>query len=336
MNELEPLAPRVAVEMYLDAREQELAEATLRSHQYRLAIFADWCENQGIDNINDLTGRDLHRYRVKRRNEDGLRKVSLKGQMATLKVFLRFCTSVDATEPTLENKISLPDTSDDEARDEMLTSEQTSQILDYLERYKFASLEHCFFQVLWHTGIRIGTALSLDIEHYVSDEQYLNVEHQPHLGTPLKNQQDGERLIALSRNVCDVIDEWIDVNHPRVTDDENRLPLFGTNFGRLSRNHARRIAYMYTRPCLNEDVCPHDRELSDCEAKQVQNYAYKCPSSMSTHPIRRGAITYHLQNDTPKDVVADRMNVSRKILDKHYDKRSEKGKMEQRRRYLPE
>lgn len=53
-------------------------------------------------------------------------------------------------------------------------------------------------------------------------------------------------------------------------------------------------------------------------------------------PIRRGAITYHLVNGTPKEVVQDRMNVSGKILDKHYDERSKKEKMENRSRYLPD
>lgn len=336
MDELEPLEPRVAAEMYLDAREQELAEATLQSHQYRLEAFVDWLKDNGIDNINDLTGRDLHRYRVKRRNEDGLKKVTMRAQLATVKVFLRFCNSVDAVEPTLEDKISLPDTSDEESRDEMLASDQAKRILDYLSRYQFASLEHVFFLVLWHTGIRIGTALCLDEEHYFSDEQYLNVEHQPQLGTPLKNKQDGERLIALSRNVCVVIDEWLDVNHPRKRDEKGRLPLFGTDQGRLSRNHARRISYAYTRPCLLDDECPHDRELSECEAYQGQNHAYKCPSSLSTHPIRRGAITHYLENDTPKQIVEDRMNLSRKIIDKFYDERSKRSKMEQRRQYLPE
>lgn len=42
MTELEPLEPNFAVEMYLDSREQELAEAPLRSHQYRLDTFVEW------------------------------------------------------------------------------------------------------------------------------------------------------------------------------------------------------------------------------------------------------------------------------------------------------
>lgn len=334
MSELDPLDPRKAVEMYLDAREEELAEATLQSHEYRLKPFIDWCEKHDFDNINDLTGRDIHRYRVKRREEDDLKTVTMKGQLATLKVFLRFCDSIDAVDPELEDKILLPNTTGEESRDEMISPDHAKQILNHLAKYQYASLEHVFFAVLWHTGIRIGTAVSIDTVHYSADEQYLDVCHQPLLGTPLKNKENGERLIALSRPICNVIDDWIDVNHPEVTDNEERDPLFCTDSGRLSRNHARRIAYSFTRPCLIDDTCPHDRNPSECEANQSMNKAYDCPSSLSTHPIRRGAITFHLSKGTPKEVVEDRMNLSREILDTHYDERSEKEKMEQRRQYL--
>jgi hypothetical protein len=40
--------------------------------------------------------------------------------------------------------------------------------------------------------------------------------------------------------------------------------------------------------------------------------------------------------DIPEKAVNDRMNVGMDVLDKHYDKRSEQVKMEQRRGYLDE
>jgi len=41
-----------------------------------------------------------------------------------------------------------------------------------------------------------------------------------------------------------------------------------------------------------------------------------------------------LNNDVPSRVVGDRANVSQSILEKHYDRRTQKEKMEQRRGFL--
>jgi hypothetical protein len=59
-----------------------------------------------------------------------------------------------------------------------------------------------------------------------------------------------------------------------------------------------------------------------------------CPSSVSPHAIRRGAITHHLNSDVPETAVGDRANVSQGVLEKHYDQRSKRDKMEQRREHL--
>ena len=56
--------------------------------------------------------------------------------------------------------------------------------------------------------------------------------------------------------------------------------------------------------------------------------------NVSPHDIRRGSITHFLTEDVPEKVVSDRMNVGQNVLDKHYDKRSEEVKVEQRRGYL--
>jgi site-specific recombinase XerD len=106
-NELEPLDPRTAKQMYLDERRHELADATIQSHDYRLRQFIRWCDEEELDNLNDLSGRDIHLFRVSRREEDGLATASMKGQLATLRMFLRFAASIDAVDPGLDEKIIL-------------------------------------------------------------------------------------------------------------------------------------------------------------------------------------------------------------------------------------
>lgn len=89
-----------------------------------------------------------------------------------------------------------------------------------------------------------------------------------------------------------------------------------------------------TRPCEYAGTCPHERDIDTCEARQGRQTASKCPDSTAPHSIRRGAITHFLQEETPAKVVSDRMNVGEDVIEKHYDSRIERQKMEQRRNYL--
>ncbi|MDQ2051804.1 tyrosine-type recombinase/integrase [Natronolimnohabitans sp. A-GB9] len=318
----------------LDERSHELADATIQSHRYRLKQFVQWCEQDGIDNLNGFSGRDIHRFRVKRRNEDELATASMKGQLATLRMFLRFCATIDAVEPGLDEKIILPTTTEDDARSELLNPERAQKVLQFLGQYRYARLEHALMEVLWHTGLRIGAATGLDIDDYNTNEQYLTLVHRPEEGTSLKNGRKSERLVALNDSVCEVLDDWLSVNHPGIRDQYEREPLFATKIDRLSRTRGRTIVYQYTRPCVYTDSCPHDRDLNSCDALPTE-HSHACPSSLSPHPVRRGAITHFLKSDVPENIVSDRMDCSEAVLDRHYDQRSEREKLRQRRRYLP-
>lgn len=193
-------------------------------------------------------------------------------------------------------------------------------MLEYLRRFEYASRSHTLIELLWHTGLRIGAVYSLDVEDYDPEAERLNLTHRPETGTPLKNKSEGERMVALSRYVCEVLDDWIDHNRPDVADDHDREPLFTSKHGRLTISTMRERTYTVTRPCYYGDHCPHDRRERDCEATEY-GYRSKCPSSVSPHSIRRGSITHFLTEDVPEKVISDRMDVGQDVLEKHYDKR---------------
>jgi len=69
---LEPIEPRHALELYIADRENNVTQATLYSHRSRLGHFVRWCEGKEITNLNNLTGRQLHEFRLCRRNEGDL------------------------------------------------------------------------------------------------------------------------------------------------------------------------------------------------------------------------------------------------------------------------
>ena len=51
----------------------------------------------------------------------------------------------------------------------MLELNRTRGMLNCLERYRYATLEHALIAALWETSIRIGAARGLDVDDYDAD-----------------------------------------------------------------------------------------------------------------------------------------------------------------------
>ena len=334
--ELEPIGPRKALESYLIDRSGDLRTSTLRSHRSRLSIFIEWCiEEENVQNLNNLTGRTIHRYKIWRRDEADLSKATMKTQIDTVRVFVKWLEAIEGCPPDLHAKIKSPSLSPDEnTRESELHTETAEQLLNYLAKYEYASLQHVTLALLWHTMMRRGAARALDLHDYHRDGQYVEVVHRPDTGTPLKNGTGGERLVALSDSVTALLNDWINDQRPSVTDQYGREPLLATVQGRMHVTTIQQYAYMLTRPCLVGADCPHDRDPATCEAAVERYKASKCPSSVSPHAIRRGSITHWLREDVPTPAVSDRADVSADVIDQHYDERTDQEKMEQRRQYL--
>jgi integrase len=180
--------------------------------------------------------------------------------------------------------------------------------------------------------MRLGTLRCIDLRDFSYDNGHVRVRHRPDTDTPLKNGEAANRMIAVGEHWCDVIQDFIDQHRHPVTDDHGREPLITSSQGRLSKNAVRNAVYRQTRPCVYAE-CPHERDPETCEAMKT-NWASKCPSSRSPHGIRRGSITRALREGVPEEIVSDRMNSSKEILEQHYDKRTEREKMEQRREFI--
>ncbi|TMT85810.1 site-specific integrase [Haloterrigena sp. H1] len=331
--QLEPIEPDTAVEMYLTDRKNELAKQTLRSHKGRLKPFRIWCEDNGINDLNDLSARDTRRYKIWQ--SESINNVTLKSYMDTLRVFLRWSADIDAVHPDLPEKVQSPSLRRGEnEKTTHIDSETAQDILDYLRKYEYATLSHVVWEILWHTGMRRGAARSLDVSDYQSEDRYLDVCHRPETDTPLKNKYEGERPVAISEAVSTVIDDWVDNQRPDVTDDYGRQPLLATDFGRVHGQTIQKYIYMWSIPCAIGQDCPHGRDPDDCDATVNRNAAHMCPSSIAPHDIRRSAITHALREDAPVTAVSDRSNVSPDVLDKHYDQMTAEEKMDKRRGYF--
>ncbi|WP_311170828.1 tyrosine-type recombinase/integrase [Halobellus ordinarius] len=324
-NDLEPLDPKAATKLFLEHKAVNCTESTVQNHRYRLKHFLAWCDEEGIDNLNDLSGREIQRYRLWLGEKEDLNKLTIKNMLSGLRVFLKWSASVEAVPENLYTKLMIPRVKRSErSRNELLESERAEEILEYLSKYQYASTEHVIIALLWETGMRVGAANSIDIQDVDCDRESLQLEHRPDQGTTLKNGNSGERLIAITTELARLIEDYVETNRDPITDEFGREPLFTTAHGRMHRNSIRRTVYRVTSPCYIDKECP------DCK----QDPDKKCPEAANPHAIRRGSITHFLTNDVPVDIVGDRMNVSRDVLEEHYDERSPEVKAEQRRKYL--
>lgn len=316
--------------MYLRDRETELSRESLESHRYRLSQFTRWCEaeEQDISNMNEITGRTTTEYRLFQQSR--VADTTLKGYIDSLRVFLRFCESIDAVrDDVAESTISPTVTSGSSER--IVEADQVESILSYLSRFEWASRDHVVIKILWVTGMRMGALQSIDLDDVRDDR--IELRHRPDEGTTLKNKNEGERYVSIPGDLAEIIDAYVSQNRCGVTDRHGRDPLVTTEFGRPRKSTLRQWCYRLTRPCTYAQ-CPHDRNPADCEGMKSRT-PFKCPSSEAPHAIRRGAITHYLSEDVPKPVVSERFDVSEPVLDKHYDERSKSKQMEQRRKHMP-
>ena len=173
--------------MHLRKRQDEVSEHTIEAHQYRLQHFLRLCEQRDVDNLNDLSGRDIHNYKLWRRDDGDLSRVTVNTQMDTLRVFIRFCERIDAVENDLSEKVISPTLGKGEdERSVHIGADRAKQLLEYLSKLRYASFEHALILLLWRTGMLMGAARSIDVDDYYLEEARLRLEHRPTTGYPAK------------------------------------------------------------------------------------------------------------------------------------------------------
>jgi len=359
-DDLEPLSPREGVETWLDHITSSRADSTVQSYGYRLAPFVEWCARDGLDNLNDLSSRDVFRYEAVRRGED-LATPTLNNQIGTLKHFLAWCERINAVGDGLPQQIEVPTSNEfrEKVSHELLTASRAEEILEQLDLFEFASRRHAMFLLLWHTGCRIGGLRGLDLaDLYFAEDDLERLRHRADVdeavleevelpfiffkhrpdgdgGTPLKNKLEGERPVAITDDVANVVQAYVQVNRADHEASDSRRALFTTekgNVARVSGSSIRREIYILTQPCRYGE-CPHDRDPDDCEAIE-HGYESRCPSSRSPHPIRTGRVTHLRDQGWPPDVVGERVDATPETIRLHYDLPDKIRRMQTRRKYL--
>lgn len=328
-QDLVAMPPEQAQKQFFESRKGEVRDATLQSQSTGVKRFVAWCE-ENEKQLHQLTGLDIQTFYDELKAE-GYARSTLHQYMTAVRQFLLYLERIEVAPPEIADKVHRPIIEKGERRRETeIDPDRVKEVVEWLSKFRYASRDHIIMSLLWHCGFRTGSLRALDLDDFTDLDDVgpvLQLKHRPSEGTPLKNGGGGERPVNLSEETAEAIQDYIDHNRFDVRDEYGREPLVASS-GRYSQDQIRKTCLYYT--------CPETTGIGtcNCEKERTKETAGKCEESVSPHVIRAASITYWRQKDVPVEVVSDRMDVSRDVIEEHYDRRTEQGKAKQRRQYL--
>ena len=320
---------------FLKDKKPSVTKKTLKNYRTSLRQFCSWLNEQGVTDLNYLDSELIQRYKEHRLSN--VKVITARQDMMTVKQFIEFCEFVQAVPRGMADMVRIPSVNEgDEICDDLLTRDEALEMLDFLEKFQYASNRHVTLLILWKTGMRMSGLRALDLRDFDEGRPALQLRHRPMTGTPLKNKEKSERDVLITSETAEIVCDHVDMNREEVTDEHGREPLLTSDSGRVVDTTIQRYVYTATRPCYyNGGECPFDHDPETCEAMSW-NASCKCPGSVSPHALRRGYVTAARNAGQPKDVTGERVNMSGKVLEKHYDKGTSAEKAERRRDHIRE
>ena len=340
---LEPISPDEAINHFIDSKKNDVTQKTVDEYENKLEYLKEFCEKNGIENLNDFNGRNIIEFSKWRKEEssdkvDELSKKTMRDDLYLLADFLRFLEKINGVKQDTAAAVDPPTLEAGEGvRDVELKIETLKQITTYLSKYKYASREHVSIKTVEETGRRLGCIHSLDLcdAHLDGPNPYLEFRHHDDRNTRLKNGKKSEQQVSISEEFAKILKDYIE-KHRIEKEIDGRKPLLTTSHGRLAKGTIRTYFYQWTRPCMIGKACPHNRDPESCQAAGSKDHASKCPDSEAPHAGRHGYLSEMRRQGVPKEVLSERCDVSEEILEEVYDERTTEEKREVRRKILEE
>lgn len=320
-----------AVERWLQKRQTDSTQQTIRGYRSRLDQFLEWTAENEIHTVADLDAWTLDEYQLQVRNQ-GYAPTTIKSRLNTVRLFIEYLEVLELVERGLSDAIDIPQlTRQEEQSETRLEQEDALAALQFLRQSREyrGTARHAVLEIIWHVGARLGAVISLDASDFDPDDQSLRFVHRPSTGTVLKNKTRGERYVGLSEPVVDALEFYIARERSDKRDDAGRRPLFATRQGRASDSTIQAWCYRATQPCMWMD-CPHGKRRPTCDWT-TREHCSKCPSSRPPHDVRTGSITWQLNMGYPIELVAKRANATIPVIKQYYDQANPAEEFRERR-----
>lgn len=125
----EPIEPRTALDLFADHKRTEVTDATVANHTYHVDKLVHWCEQNGVDNLNDLTGRHVQQIRLWRRQTSDINTMTLNNFMSSIRVFLKWAASIEAVEQSFYDKVMVPRVSPQDEHSNAMMDTDTGEVI---------------------------------------------------------------------------------------------------------------------------------------------------------------------------------------------------------------
>lgn len=341
-GKLESLSPSAGIAKFRKKKRKEVQESTLEQHSTKLEYLEEYlAEVVGLENLNDLTPRQAEEYEEWREfesldREKPLAGKTLKDDIHLYKGFLGHMVKLRAVSADAYEVVEIPNLETGEGVDkETLDSDRAGDIIDHLNRFRYASREHVVWLLFVKTGRRACDLYALDLGDFDDSGEKTTLEfvNRPQQGSRLKKGELHEAEIELSEAVSTVIREYIEHERLDVTDSFDREPLLTTKQGRASKSTMKEYAYKWSRPCEVGKDCPYDKDVESCVATSSPKKASQCEASRSPRKIRSGYITSKANAGAAYESIGHRVGATKSVMKKHYD---QPDRDEERQRHTEE
>lgn len=146
----------------LDREAQNLTIKTLRTYRKRLMKFVDWCSDQGITHITDLTTVHIRAHQA--HLVSSMKDISANNRASDVKTFLKFCVAEELIDKSPADRVKLPKMA--ERLPEVLTKKEAQQMYKACKTDR----ERALFLVMLDTGARCAEVSGMNIGDVNIDE----------------------------------------------------------------------------------------------------------------------------------------------------------------------
>jgi len=104
----ELVTPRQARWQFLASKKGSVKDSTLRAYRFPTKHFVEFCEKHDVETTGEISGYVIESWKQERRSEN-IKIVTLHNNVKHLRVFIRWCESIDLVDQGMADKMTIPE-----------------------------------------------------------------------------------------------------------------------------------------------------------------------------------------------------------------------------------